>query len=146
MSDNIHDGTEVVKPIEKLLEQLSVDTVFGKPVKEGDITIIPVAEVKVGFGYGWGQGTFRGSKKSSEQDSLSDNGNGAGAGAVIKAMPRGYICISPKAVKFKPINNKHYVKFAGIALLGLLIYLFGKLIDRKENKGQGNAKKIFYKR
>ena len=53
MSDNIYNDTEVIKPIEKLLEQLKVDTVFGKPVKEGEVTIIPVAEVKVGFGYGY---------------------------------------------------------------------------------------------
>ena len=43
-----------VEPIERLFEKLKVDAVFGKPVQEGDVTIIPVVDVSVGFGFGSG--------------------------------------------------------------------------------------------
>jgi len=141
MSSKIH--TEAVKPIEKLLEQLKVDTVFGKPIKEGDVTIVPVAEVHVGFGYGWGPGKCSGQELLEE--GATGDGNGAGAGAGIKAMPRGYIWITPKGVKFKPIRNRHYITFAGIALFGLLIFLVVKLIlGKREDKGHDSAKRILY--
>jgi uncharacterized spore protein YtfJ len=142
MSSKIH--TEAVKPIEKLLEQVKVDTVFGTPIKEGDVTIVPVAEVHVGFGYGWGFGKCVGHEIPEESVS-GDGSGGAGAGAGIKAIPRGYIWITPKGVKFKPIRNKHYITFAGIALVGLLIFLIVKLIfSNKEDKDHESSKRILY--
>ena len=45
---------KATEPIEQLFEKLKVDAVFGQLVQEGDTTIIPVADVAVGFGFGSG--------------------------------------------------------------------------------------------
>lgn len=50
-----NDARPNLEPIEKALERLGVDAVFGEPVKKGDVTVIPVAEVSFSFGHGRGQ-------------------------------------------------------------------------------------------
>ena len=35
---------------------MRVTTVFGEPIHESAMTIVPVAEVRVNFGYGYGFG------------------------------------------------------------------------------------------
>ena len=45
-----------LEPIEKMVEALGVGAVFGEPIREGDVTVVPVAEVRFTFGYGYGSG------------------------------------------------------------------------------------------
>jgi hypothetical protein len=45
-----------LEPIEKMVDALGVGAVFGEPIREGDVTVIPVAEVRFTFGYGYGSG------------------------------------------------------------------------------------------
>ena len=48
-----------LEPIEKMVDGLGVGAVFGEPIKEGGVTVIPVAEVRFAFGYGYGSGRDR---------------------------------------------------------------------------------------
>ena len=41
-----------LEPIEKMVDGLGVDAVFSEPIREGSVTVVPVAEVRFGFGYG----------------------------------------------------------------------------------------------
>ncbi len=45
-----------LEPIEKMVDGLGVGAVFGEPIREGGVTIVPVAEVRFAFGYGYGSG------------------------------------------------------------------------------------------
>ena len=65
--------TQVAQPIEHMLERLSVDTVFGEPTQEGDVTIIPVAEIGFGFGYGYGWGQCPSGAVESEEEAACWN-------------------------------------------------------------------------
>ena len=50
-------GTAEIKEImDKFVDTASVDAVYGKPVKSGDLIIIPAAEVMCGMGFGMGTG------------------------------------------------------------------------------------------
>ena len=69
-----------IEPIEKLFEKLKVDAVFGEPIKEGDVTLIPVADVGVGFGFGSGQ-------NPAAQEEAGEAGSGQGMG--LWEAPRG---------------------------------------------------------
>ena len=106
-------------PIEEMLEKLSVDRVFGTPTHEGGITIIPVAQVDVGFGYGGGYGRSPNGKADGEVDETSttnNEGGGTGGGGGGRATPRGYLHITPDGVRYEPITDATRIPLAGILM------------------------------
>jgi uncharacterized spore protein YtfJ len=82
-----------LSPIRQLLSQVSLGStlIYGEPVQNDHITIIPVSKVKVGFGYGQGRGAH-------------SSGEGMGGGGGLIATPIGYIEIRGKKAVFKPIR------------------------------------------
>jgi len=108
--------TQVVEPIEQMLERLNVNAVFGVPTKEGDVTVIPVAEMGVGFGYGYGWGQGPSDVAEGDQETTGGGGGGAGGGAGGRARPVGYIRITPDGVEFEPIMDQSRIALAGIAM------------------------------
>lgn len=66
--------------LETLERHLSTETIVGKPVSIGDITLIPVMDLM--FGYGGGAGEGSGDNKQGG----SGSGGGAGARLSAKAM------------------------------------------------------------
>jgi uncharacterized spore protein YtfJ len=75
-------------------DKAKVATVFGEPVERGDITVIPVAKARFGFGGGGGAGA-RGGEEGS--------GGGGGGGAVVS--PVGYIELRGDIAQFKRISS-----------------------------------------
>ena len=110
--------------IEQLFEKLSVDAVFGQPFQEGDVTIIPVAEVGVGFGFGSGQNPIAEEQGDEEADS-GKSGGGAGGG---KATPRGFIKITSDGVFFESTMDEGRVALAGIAMSAWAIFWIAQTI------------------
>jgi uncharacterized spore protein YtfJ len=66
--------------------------VFAEPVRDGGVTVIPVARTRFGFGGGGGSGTRQGQEGS---------GGGGGGGAAV--TPLGYIEICDGRAAFKRI-------------------------------------------
>ena len=124
------------EPIEKMLDGLSVDAVFGKPTKEADITVIPVAEIAVGFGFGYGFGRGPGRFKETEQTEAEETpdaeggseGAGVGGGAGGRARPRGFIRITPEGVTFKSILDETRIVLSGIALSAWSVFWIAKTV------------------
>ena len=56
-----------LEPIEKMVDGLGVDAVFGEPIREGGLTVVPVAEVRFAFGYGSGRAMARRQKAAPGQ-------------------------------------------------------------------------------
>ena len=120
-----------IGPSDRMLERLadiigakaSVQAVFGEPIKEGDITIIPVAKVRWGFGGGTGQ-----SEVPSEGPAT---GSGAGGGAT--AEPLGYLEIGSDGAEFIPITDARpspvFIIAAGITA-ALVLRGVAKLLGR----------------
>jgi uncharacterized spore protein YtfJ len=121
--------TQVIQPIEQMLERLNVNTVFGEPTKEGDVTIIPVAEIGVGFGYGYGFGRGpAGAEEGVRETAGTGEGEGGGGGAGGRATPRGYIRITPGGVTFQPIIDETRIPLAGIAFSAWSVFWISKTI------------------
>lgn len=108
---------KAIEPIEQLFEKLRVDAVFGKPVQEGDVTIIAVADVGVGFGFGSGRNPV-----TDDEGEDADQGTSEGGGAAGKATPRGYIKITPDGVDFESTLDEGRVALAGIAMVAWAIF------------------------
>lgn len=118
-----------LQPIECMLEKMSVDTVFGPPVKEGDVTLIPVAEYAAGFGFGYGF-CPSGEKCCLPADQIGEvsappvegkegrSGGGSGGGGMGRVVPRGFIKITAQGVSYEPILNPTRIAIALFTMIG----------------------------
>ncbi|MCX5971397.1 MAG: spore germination protein GerW family protein [Coprothermobacterota bacterium] len=117
-----------LQPIERMLEKMSVDTVFGPPVKEGDLTLIPVAEYAVGFAFGncscpSGEKCCQPVDQDGEASELpveckECNSGGGGGGGMGRVVPRGFIKISAEGASYEPIINPTRIAIALFAMIG----------------------------
>ena len=137
-------------PIEQMVDRLGVQSVFGEPLHEAGVTIIPVAQIAMGFGYGGGYG--RSNDEVAERSDLptgelsaQDEGGGGGGGGGGRATPCGYIRISPDGVVYEPIEDKSRIPLAGIFFAGWAVFWFGLTI-RTIAKAVAKTKQMKIKR
>jgi uncharacterized spore protein YtfJ len=101
---------DVFRAIEEMRDKASVGAVFGEPVKVGEKTIIPVADIKYGFGFGYGEGPA----ESFEREEPSPSGQGGGVGGGIAARPVAVLEITDQEVKVKPVLDEGRIALTGI--------------------------------
>jgi len=95
------EQVDVTGPVDRVLERLAdslgakatVDAVYGDPIRQGDMTIVPVARVRWGLGGGGGTSEGPGQEPAS----------GSGAGGAVLADPVGHLEIGPMGATFRPI-------------------------------------------
>ncbi len=109
------------KPIESMLSQLNVNTVFGPPLKEGETSIVPIAEVGFGFGFGYGSG---GEKETKGEESDRTGGGGGGGGT---AKPIGFIKLSAGGAKFEPILDSGKIAITLFMAIGWWVFWVYKI-------------------
>jgi uncharacterized spore protein YtfJ len=106
-----------IEPIEEMLERLDVTAVFGEPYTEGNVTVIPIAEIGVGFAYGSGYGQGPAPVEGGEPgSSVTAGGGGGGGGGGGRAVPRGFIRITDNNVSYEPIMDQSRIAMAGILM------------------------------
>ena len=117
-------------PVDRFLDNLaeriggraSVKAVFGEPIERGDLTIVPVARVR--WGFGGGSGFSEGEDKAS--------GSGGGGGVAADAI--GYIEIRSGEAAFRPIvppyPNPAFLLAAGLTA-AMVIGALARLLRRE---------------
>lgn len=118
-------------PIEQMVERLGVRSVFGEPLHEQGVTVIPVAQVAMGFGYGGGYGRTDDEEADAGDGAAPEvrgEGGGGGGGAGGRATPCGYIRISDDGVSYEPIEDKTRIPLAGIMLAAWTVFWVGVTI------------------
>ena len=83
--------------MEKIRELADANTVVGEPIREGDITLIPIS--KVSFGFTTGGSEF--SRRNPKPDQIPAFGGGGGAG--VKIVPVAFLVITGTSVKMLPM-------------------------------------------
>ena len=118
-------------PTDGLLERLAglvgakatVRTVFGDPIRQGDLTVVPVAKVRWGFGGGGGR----------SEAAPSGPAAGTGGGGGVAADPVGYLEIGPAGATFRRISDAYpnplFLLAAAIAA-GIVIRSVARLLGR----------------
>ena len=94
----------------------SVKNVYGEPVVVGDRTIIPIAEVRYGFGGGGG--------RSGGGDGQLNGGGGGG----VFARPAGALEVTPQSTRFIAFDDRRKIGAAlalGFVLGAAVISLTG---------------------
>ena len=103
--------------IERIVERLNVNAVFGEVRREGDMAIIPVAQIGTTFGFGYGSG-----EGPSEIEERFATGGGGGGGGMGRARPVGIVKITPDGVHFEPTANPFMIPLAGIAMVAWSVF------------------------
>ncbi len=95
-----------IERITAISEQANAAACFGEPIRSGDRTAIPVAEVSYALGFGWGGGS----------DSNS-SGSGGGGGGGSRTRGVAVIEVAPDAVRVVPIEDYTQIRLASIAFI-----------------------------
>ena len=89
---NMLEGT-----IQKIREMVDVNNVIGEPITVGDVSIIPVSKVSVGFGGG-------GSDFVSKNPAKQDTPFGGGVGGGVKVTPICFLIVNKEGnVRMMPV-------------------------------------------
>ncbi len=112
----------VTEPIENMMKRLTVNTVFGEPIKTENQTVIPVATVSYGFGYGAGWGSGTAEAEAEEQPARMGEGGGQGGGAMGKAKPVGALRITADGVEFEATMDPKTIALAGVAMIAWNVF------------------------
>jgi uncharacterized spore protein YtfJ len=108
---------DVNEVIDRARDALNVRRVFGEPIQQGEVTVIPAAWVSGGGGGGAGKGPSEGTETSSK---------GSGSGFALRARPAGAFVMRQGQVRWKPAVDVNRIVLGTQVLVGLLLLTFGQ--------------------
>lgn len=131
LKDNIFlaldkDRAQTAKIVDKIFAAANPDAVYGKPIKEGERTIITASEVAVGggFGFGGGFGPTEDEETEAEEQQLGA-GSGAGGGGGSSGRPVAIIEINPERVEVIPVPDVTKIALTFLTTMAaILVTLF----------------------
>ena len=93
-----HPVSELMaETIQKIKEAVDANTVVGQPITAGEVTIIPVSRISLGFGTG---GSEFGGKAPKN---LGENPFGGGGGAGVNIAPVAFLVVNKDHVRLLPV-------------------------------------------
>ena len=119
--------TDVLSILRGVVDGVKAGTVFGTPISQNGVTVLPVARISGGGGGGGGTG----------RDTGGQENDGAGGGLGLSARPVGVYVIRGDKVTWTPAIDATKV-ILGAQLLGLVALLTVRAIF-KARRGQGPA-------
>lgn len=108
---------DVQELLSKVTDNLTVGRVFGEPIRQGDILIVPVARIRGGAGAGGGTGATSG-----------ESGSGGGGG--FDAQPAGVFVVKEGSVSWQPAVDVTRIVVGG-QLVGIVVALVIRSILRR---------------
>ena len=81
----------------KIKDMIDVNTVIGQPIVSGDVTIIPVTKVTIGYGSGGSDFATK------NYPANRDNAFGGGAGAGVNITPIAFLIQRGENVRILPV-------------------------------------------
>lgn len=114
--------SEVLKTaLEKMQYMSKTETVFGDPITAGDVTIIPVSKVSIGFAGGGAE-------------SSKGPGSGTGAGGGVSVIPVAFISVTGSKVQIHPLEKSDPGLQKIISMAPEVIGKISKFMDKREKK------------
>jgi len=90
-------GELMSQTMEKLHAMADVNTVVGEPIVTGDVTLIPVSRVSIGFASGGSDFVSKNQKPEGE------NSFGGGSGAGVNISPMAFLVVRGDNVRLLPV-------------------------------------------
>ena len=113
--------------ISRIREMMSVNDVVGEPIVVGDVTIVPISKVSVGFGGGGADNA-----KAANKDAF-----GGGMGGGVKVQPICFLIVKDGNVRMMPVPVP--ANTTADRILEMVPDTLDKIsafIDSKTNKGE----------
>jgi uncharacterized spore protein YtfJ len=123
---NIHQA--VTQVTEFLDKSMSTKTVIGEAQTFGNITVIPVMDVTVGFGGGGGEGNTK-----------ENQGTGGGSGAAMRMAPKAVIVIKEGEVSVMPLGKGSAIDKIMEKVPGLIEKMSAQKAEKAEAKAEAKT-------
>ncbi len=121
------DSLEITRDtLDQFLATADVEAVYGEPVQNGDVIVIPSAEVLTVMGFGIGTGGGR-----DENRNLSGGVGGGGGGRVL-SRPVAAIVIQPDGAYVEPIVDVTKLAVAALTTVGFMMGMLMRMRARGE--------------
>jgi hypothetical protein len=91
------DGRLLDRLAELVGAKATVQAVFGEPIRQDDLIVVPVARIRWGFGGGGGR----------SEATPSGPASGSGGGGGVAADPVGYLEMGRDGAAFRPIREPY---------------------------------------
>lgn len=126
-----HPISEVLETtIERVRQMVDTSTVIGDPIAVGEVTLIPVTKVNIGFGSGGSDYVGKNAPAGGQ------NCFGGGAGAGVTVTPVGFLIVKGDSVRMLPVVD------APNGALDRAVQMIPELVDKvSEMLQQQKAKK-----
>ncbi|MBI5651053.1 MAG: hypothetical protein HZC40_11515 [Chloroflexi bacterium] len=111
--------------LNKLADAAKVDAVYAAPIVNGDVIVIPSAEVLTGFAFGFGMGGGK------DQVANVGGGSGGGGGGRSFARPVAAIVVTPNGVRVKPIVDATKIALAALTAFGFMFAMIARMSRRR---------------
>ena len=118
--NNLSANEVMENTIDKYLATASVDAVYGKPVRQGDVLVIMAAEVTCGFGFGLGEGM-------GQTGDQKGGGSGGGGGGHTFARPVAVVVCTPSGVSIQPVMDRTKLWLVALTALGFMVATLAKM-------------------
>ncbi|KFA86920.1 spore germination protein GerW family protein [Archangium violaceum] len=116
---------DVNEVIDRARDAFSVRRVYGDPIQQGEVTVIPAARVTGGGGGGGGEGPLAEGAQGAESAS-----KGYGSGFGLNARPAGAFILRKGKVRWMPAVDVNRIILGAQVLVGLVLLTFGQRLAR----------------
>lgn len=113
------------KTLYQFLKSAEASAVYGEPVREGDVLLLPTAEVVAVLGFGVGEGGGSGPEGTG-----GGSGEGGGGGGKTYARPVSVVVVSPQGVEVKHILDVTKVALAALTTWGFIVGMALRMLRR----------------
>ncbi len=124
-------ATEIIgKLMEELRTVAKTETIMGKEIQVGDVTLIPVSRISLGIGAGGGQG--------------SDNkrtGEGGGGGGGVMVTPIAFIAVKAGEITFHGLRRGGFFEGLFGQMAELTEKILAKVQEPETKQAEPEAKK-----
>ncbi len=118
--------TSVVQAIREMVENTTAEKVYGSPITQDGVTVLPVA--KVSGGGGGGSGTGPGEE--------GHEAGGTGGGLGLTAKPLGVFVMKEGKVSWRPAIDVNKVILGGQAVAVAALVVAGMVIRSRRRKAR----------
>ncbi|PTL83606.1 spore germination protein GerW family protein [Vitiosangium sp. GDMCC 1.1324] len=117
---------DVNEVIDRARDAFSVRRVFGDPIQQGAVTLVPAAWVSGGGGGGGGEGTA-----AEGEERTGGAGRGYGSGFGLRARPAGAFILRNEKVRWMPAVDVNRIVLGAQILAGIVLLTFGRRLARR---------------
>ena len=127
MTQTTHSDAAVLDALREVINHASVGTVFGEPLDQDGVTVLPAAKVSGGGGGG------------TAADGSEPKPGGIGGGLGLSARPMGVFVIKEGRVSWRPAVDVNKIIIGGqiVAVVGLLVL---RSLIRRRHRTEGSRK------